>query len=158
MKEWITKIWRPSVDGCRMLLLDSLKVHKMASIRELLEDECSTQVQYIPPGVTGLSQPMDESVMRTFKRKIEDLYVKYHTEHPFPRDAAERRVMLSYLVGKAWNLIQAKTMIKGFRQAILLPVGPRDENGVFKTYLRPLPDVSVVDEDSESDVVADQHQ
>ncbi|KAE9297440.1 hypothetical protein PF008_g23747 [Phytophthora fragariae] len=43
----------------------------MASIRELLEDECSTQVQYIPPGVTGLSQPMDESVMRTFKRKIE---------------------------------------------------------------------------------------
>ncbi|ETL93380.1 hypothetical protein L917_08450, partial [Phytophthora nicotianae] len=50
MNEWISKIWRPSVTGRRMLLLDSLKVHKKASIRETLETECTTQVQYIPSG------------------------------------------------------------------------------------------------------------
>ncbi|KUF75825.1 hypothetical protein AM587_10005424 [Phytophthora nicotianae] len=44
----------------------------MASIREMLETECTTQVQYIPPGVTALSQPMDVSVMRTFKKKIDE--------------------------------------------------------------------------------------
>ncbi|ETK95666.1 hypothetical protein L915_01427 [Phytophthora nicotianae] len=27
----------------------------------MLETECTTQVQYIPPGVTALSQPMDVS-------------------------------------------------------------------------------------------------
>ncbi|KAG2794601.1 hypothetical protein PC129_g20803 [Phytophthora cactorum] len=73
MKEWIEKIWRPNVNGCRMLLLDSLKVHKMASIRQYLENDCATQVQYIRPGVTGLSQPMDASVMKSFKKKIQDL-------------------------------------------------------------------------------------
>ncbi|KAG2823262.1 hypothetical protein PC112_g10585 [Phytophthora cactorum] len=108
MKEWIEKIWRPNVNGCRMLLLDNLKVHKMASIRQYLENDCATQVQYIPPGVTGLSQPMDVSVMKSFKKKIQDLYVKLHIDHPFPADAAERRVMLSFLVAKEWELVKAK--------------------------------------------------
>ncbi|OWZ18484.1 hypothetical protein PHMEG_0007421 [Phytophthora megakarya] len=62
--EWISKIWRPSVTGYCMLLLDSLKVHKMTSIREAREEECSTQVQFILPGITGVSQPMDVSVMQ----------------------------------------------------------------------------------------------
>ncbi|KUF87838.1 hypothetical protein AM587_10014547 [Phytophthora nicotianae] len=105
-----------SVTGCRMLLLDSLKAHKMASIRETLETECMTQVQYIPPGVTALSQPMDVSVMRTFKKKIEDLYVHYHTDHPFPADTAERRVMLSFVVAKAWDMVKAKSIVKGFER------------------------------------------
>ncbi|KAF1793143.1 DDE superfamily endonuclease domain [Phytophthora cactorum] len=98
-------IWRPNVNGCQMLLLDSLKVHKMASIRQYLENDCATQVQYIPPGVTGLSQPVDVGVMKSFKKKIQyvflnfhycssitnckfyydnrDLYVKHHIDHPF---------------------------------------------------------------------------
>ncbi|KUF83465.1 hypothetical protein AM588_10000544 [Phytophthora nicotianae] len=143
------QIWRPSVTGCRMLLLDSLKVHKMASIRETLETECTTQVQYIPPGVTALSQPMDVSVMRTFKKKIEDLYVHYHTDHPFPADAAECRVMLSFLVAKAWDMVKAKSIVKGFRKAKLLPIGPRDVSDVFATYLHALPEAAVFDDASD---------
>ncbi|ETM47603.1 hypothetical protein L914_07732 [Phytophthora nicotianae] len=42
----------------------------MASIREMLETECSTQAQDIPLGVSAFSQLMDVSVMRTFKKKI----------------------------------------------------------------------------------------
>ncbi|KAG3036596.1 hypothetical protein PC121_g1483 [Phytophthora cactorum] len=149
MKEWIEKIWCPNVNGCRMLLLDSLKVHKMANIRQYLENDCATQVQYIPPGVTGLSQPMDVSVMKSFKKKIQDLYVKHHIDHPFPADAAERRVMLSFLVAKAWGLVKAKTIVKGFRKAKLIPIGSRDSHGAFATYLQPLPDVSIGDEDEQ---------
>ncbi|KAE9209027.1 hypothetical protein PF005_g11976 [Phytophthora fragariae] len=31
MMEWIERVWKSSVDGCRLLILDSLKVHKMSS-------------------------------------------------------------------------------------------------------------------------------
>ncbi|ETP20374.1 hypothetical protein F441_05883 [Phytophthora nicotianae CJ01A1] len=37
MVEWIEKIWRPIVLGCRMLLLDNFKVHKMSIIQHRLE-------------------------------------------------------------------------------------------------------------------------
>ncbi|KAJ8537322.1 hypothetical protein ON010_g13275 [Phytophthora cinnamomi] len=64
------------------------------------------------------------------KEKIsEDLYLKYRIDHPFPANAAERRVMLSFLVAKAWDLIKVKTIVKAFRKAKLLPIGPRDEHG-----------------------------
>ncbi|KAF4145942.1 DDE superfamily endonuclease, partial [Phytophthora infestans] len=139
-------IWRPSISGCRMLLLDILKVHKMTSVREHLEDACVTQVQYIPAGITGLSQPMDVSVMRSFKAKIQDLYVKYYIEHPFPSTAGDRRAMLSHLVGKAWVSVKPETIVNGFRKTKLLPIGPRDALGAFRMYLRPLPECSVVDE------------
>ncbi|ETO76580.1 hypothetical protein F444_08059 [Phytophthora nicotianae P1976] len=66
---WNTVIYEIA-EICRMLLLDSLKVHRMASIREMLETECSTQAQDIPLGVSAFSQLMDVSVMRTFKKKI----------------------------------------------------------------------------------------
>ncbi|KAG1708856.1 hypothetical protein DVH05_022490 [Phytophthora capsici] len=58
-------------------------------------------------------------------------------------------MMLSFLVAKAWDLIKPKTIVNGFRKAKLLPIGPSDANGVFKTYLRPLPEASVVDEGSD---------
>ncbi|KAF4133871.1 DDE superfamily endonuclease, partial [Phytophthora infestans] len=152
MMEWIKKlrlilfIWRPSISGCRILLLDSLKVHKMTSVREHLEDACVTQVQYTPAGITGLSQPMDVSVMRSFKAKIQDLYLMHHIEHPFSSTAGDRRAMLSHLVGAAWVSVKPETIVYGFRKAKLLPIGPRDAPGAFRTYLRPLPEDSVVDE------------
>ncbi|ETN22454.1 hypothetical protein PPTG_20927 [Phytophthora nicotianae INRA-310] len=42
--QWIE---RPSVDGCRLLILDSLKVHRMASVGAALR-KCCTQVQFVP--------------------------------------------------------------------------------------------------------------
>eukprot|EP00644_Phytophthora_capsici_P010762 jgi/Phyca11/14693/fgenesh1_pg.PHYCAscaffold_9_\ len=57
-------IWKPSV----------LKTHKMASVRRALEERCCTQVEFVPPGVTGVSQPMDVAVMKPFKD-----YVNFYT-------------------------------------------------------------------------------
>ncbi|GMF52689.1 unnamed protein product [Phytophthora fragariaefolia] len=79
------------------------------------------------------------------------LYLKYHIDHPFPANAAERRVMLSFLVAKAWDLVKAKTIMKGFRNAKLLPIGPRDEQGVFRTFLQPLPEMAITDEEEDND-------
>lgn len=55
MLDWIERIWKPSVYGCRLLILDSLKTHKMASVRQALEEHCCTQVEFVPPGITGVS-------------------------------------------------------------------------------------------------------
>ncbi|KAE8897405.1 hypothetical protein PF003_g18233 [Phytophthora fragariae] len=67
MLDWIE---RPSVDGCKLLILDSLRTHKMASVRYALQQDCCTQVEFVPPGVTGICQPMDVSVMKAFKNHI----------------------------------------------------------------------------------------
>ena len=70
MLEWIEEVWAPGTHSCRLLLLDSLQVHKMASVRKELEDVYHTQVVYVPPGMTCLSQPMDLSAMKTFKDRV----------------------------------------------------------------------------------------
>ncbi|KAE8897082.1 hypothetical protein PF003_g19090 [Phytophthora fragariae] len=70
MHIWINEVWRPSVTSSRVLLLDSLKTHKMSSVRTELEDSLSTEVEFIPPGITGLSQPIDERVMHIWINEI----------------------------------------------------------------------------------------
>ncbi|OWZ17632.1 hypothetical protein PHMEG_0008399 [Phytophthora megakarya] len=52
MHDWMEWVWKRSVDGCRLLLLDSLKIHKMESVRNTLQQECCTQVEFVPPGIT----------------------------------------------------------------------------------------------------------
>ncbi|KAG3035102.1 hypothetical protein JG687_00016515 [Phytophthora cactorum] len=70
----IEEVRIPTADGCRMLMLDRLRVHKMESAKQHLEDTCCTKVQYVPPGITGLSQPMNVSVMRSFKSNIQYVF------------------------------------------------------------------------------------
>ncbi|KAE9210160.1 hypothetical protein PF005_g11550 [Phytophthora fragariae] len=70
MHIWINEVWRPSVTSSRVLLLDSLKTHKMSSVRTELEDSLSTEVEFIPPGITGLSQPIDERVMHIWINEV----------------------------------------------------------------------------------------
>ncbi|KAG6952717.1 hypothetical protein JG687_00012830 [Phytophthora cactorum] len=71
MMKWIEEVWAPAVQGCRILMLDTLQVYKMESVKQHLEDTC-TKVQYIP---TGLSQPMDVRVMCSFKSNIQYVLV-----------------------------------------------------------------------------------
>ncbi|KAL3667393.1 hypothetical protein V7S43_007619 [Phytophthora oleae] len=75
---------------------------------------------------------MDVSVMRSFKKQIDSA----------PSDAL-------VLSGEGVDLVKVKTMVKGFRRAKRLPIGPRDELGVFETYLCLLPADSVVDGDAD---------
>ncbi|KAF4038882.1 hypothetical protein GN244_ATG08863 [Phytophthora infestans] len=125
-------VWTPSADGCRMLMLDSLR-----SVKMHLEDTCCTKVQYVPPGITGLSRRIDVRVMRSFKSIIQD--------HEFSKNASERRLLLSHVIGKAWKMVDDTAIMNGFKDANYLPVVPRDANGKFRTYLLPPPQDVVVD-------------
>lgn len=70
MAAWIGKIWKPEVDGIKMLLLDSLRVRKMDEVRKKFEAECMTQIEFVPPGLTCLCQPLDLTAMANFKRRV----------------------------------------------------------------------------------------
>ncbi|GMG15482.1 unnamed protein product [Phytophthora fragariaefolia] len=140
MLDWIDRvriIWKPSVDGCRLLILDSLKTHKMASVRYALQQECCTQVEFVPAGVTGIAQPMDISVMKAFKTHVTNAYCQYHIDNPFPATPSEKRALMSRIVGQAWEAIPSSVIVNGFVKAGLIPTGPRDSVGRFR-----VPDVS----------------
>ncbi|KAE9275098.1 hypothetical protein PR003_g29428 [Phytophthora rubi] len=131
MLQWIEEVWKPSVSGSRLLLLDSLKTHKMESVRQKLEVGCCTEVEFIPPGIPGVAQPMDVSVMREFKRIYRDLYVGYHIDHDFAPTREARRDLITRMVVHAWHLVEPEVITRGFIRAGVMPYGPRDQNGIF---------------------------
>ncbi|OWY91633.1 hypothetical protein PHMEG_00039705 [Phytophthora megakarya] len=49
--------------------------------------------------------------------------VAYHIDRPFPATPAERRSMLSKIVARAWDLVDPKTVIEGFKHANWFPIG-----------------------------------
>ena len=79
-----------------------------------------------------------------------NLYVNYHVSHPFPETAAERREMLSCIVGKAWDMVRPDTIVNGFRRAHLIPVGTLDQSQCFGSY-RPLLNVEQPHSDGAGD-------
>ncbi|KAG3009947.1 hypothetical protein PC123_g14230 [Phytophthora cactorum] len=91
MEEWIENVWAPDIQGPNVLVLDSLKTHKMECIRTRLVANAHTSVVYVPPGVTGLAQPMDIAVMKAFKDRLRDIYVKFVIENGTFTDAAQKR-------------------------------------------------------------------
>lgn len=80
----------PRVHETYRLLLDSLKTYKMGSVRERLR-EYWTESEFIPPGITGLAQPMDVAAMCVFKYEVIELYVEHHVDNCFCASAPERR-------------------------------------------------------------------
>ncbi|KAG2772192.1 hypothetical protein PC129_g12560 [Phytophthora cactorum] len=91
MEEWIENVWAPGIQGPSVLVLDSLKTHKMECVRTRLVANAHTSVVYVPPGVTGLDQPMDIAVRKAFKDRLRDIYVKFVIEKGTFSDAAEKR-------------------------------------------------------------------
>lgn len=81
MLAWIDNFWMPQIAGPSVLLLDSLRVHRVESVRNSLECDCHTRVEFVSPGTTGFSKPTDVLVMRPFKHRCHMLYLALNREH-----------------------------------------------------------------------------
>lgn len=137
MREWIDCVWKPELQGVAMLLLGSLKIHHMKEVKDHLQGECCTSVQFVPPGATGICQPMDVAVMKPFKDRCRQRYLERVAEQGFCGSASERRKRVSQAVLAAWAEIAPETIVNGFRKSKIFCIGPRDCDG--RIALQPPP-------------------
>lgn len=100
---------------------------------------CNTQVEYIPPGLTGICQPMDVSVMKVFKDHLRELYLRHHIDAPFPVSSSSSRRLITSLVEQAWDLVSPQAIVNGYVMFGLVPIGPRDVDGRFRVAI-PMPE------------------
>ena len=131
MIQWIEEVYKPEIKWCSLLVLDSLRTHKMTTVKERLEEDCATQLAFVPPGATGLCQPMDLTVMRSFKARCRQHYSRQVIEGGFALTAARKRQAIAKIVVEAWNEISEHTIRQGFIKAGIIPIGPRNKCGSF---------------------------
>ncbi|KAE9042946.1 hypothetical protein PR003_g4238 [Phytophthora rubi] len=98
----------------------------------MLEEDYCTQVEFIPPGITGIAQPMDVAVMKAFKDNVRNSYLAFHVENQFPETPDQKRGLISRYVSEAWRNVSAESIRKGFIKSGIIPVGPRDRFGCFR--------------------------
>ncbi|GMF38480.1 unnamed protein product [Phytophthora fragariaefolia] len=104
----------------------------MGTVHIKLEEDYCSEVEFVSPGITGLAQPMDVSVMRSFKSRCRRLDINYHINHDFPATTTARRFLMTQIVLLAWESIEEKRIVRGFVKAGLVPIGPRVTDGTFR--------------------------
>ena len=78
MGEWVDAILAPYIVTASphvipILFLDSFKVHMLSNIVTKIQ-ALGVQVEFLPPGCTGLLQPVDVGFNRVFKSKLRTEY------------------------------------------------------------------------------------
>ena len=74
MLQWVDQVLKPwsetvQDDIVTYLLLDSYKVHQMTSVTCRVES-LRIEVDHIPSGCTGLAQPIDIGIGKSFKNRV----------------------------------------------------------------------------------------
>ena len=81
MLEWVSDVLAPYVATAPpgivpLLYLDSFRVHMMGSVIAAIQ-AIGVEVEFIPPGCTGLVQPVDVGYNKAFKAKLKDQYLNW---------------------------------------------------------------------------------
>ncbi|DBA02551.1 TPA: hypothetical protein N0F65_011023 [Lagenidium giganteum] len=90
MLEWVETCWAHVVTEPSVLIIDSLKIHKLQCVRRALA-ELGTMVEYVPAGCTGVAQPLDVGVMAPFKQRRRTAYSERFRHGLRAATASERR-------------------------------------------------------------------
>ena len=81
MLEWVKEVLAPYVVTpppgiVTLLYLDSFRVHMMGSVVSAIQ-ALGVEVEFIPPGCTGLVQPVDVGYNKSFKANVKDQYMNW---------------------------------------------------------------------------------
>jgi hypothetical protein len=114
MMMWIQQILKPYVLSAPMeitpvLFLDSFGVHKMGSVHRAIND-CGCEVIIIPPGCTGLTQPVDVGYNKPFKGLIRDKYEEWMVKESKDLSIAPRRVDVAHWIAQSEVEMDAKIL------------------------------------------------
>lgn len=127
MLEWIENCWQYIVSEPCILILDSFAVHKCDAVIEALA-RYGTAVKFVPPGCTGVAQPLDVGVMGPLKTHIRTSYAEYYSSHAFPSTAAQRRKDMYTRTMDAISSITHSTVRNSFHKSgPFVPFGPPNE-------------------------------
>jgi hypothetical protein len=112
MLEWIDEVLAPHVATAPpgivpLLFLDSFAVHMMGSVVNKIQ-ELGIEVDFIPPGCTGLVQPVDVGYNKSFKAKMKDQYMDWlmvqDPDAPIAKTA--RRDVVGWILAAERNISQ----------------------------------------------------
>ncbi len=81
MLDWVNKVLKPYVATAPVviipiLFLDSFKVHLLGSIADAIQG-LGVELEIIPPGCTGLVQPIDIGINKPFKANMRKIYTEW---------------------------------------------------------------------------------
>ena len=120
MMEWVEKILAPYVENVPhgivpILFLDDFSVHKTGAVVGAIQ-ALGVEVEFIPPGCTGMVQPVDVGYNKPLKSKFRDQYRQWMLDQdpnqsiPCPSRVlvaewliAAQRLMTPALIRNAWK-------------------------------------------------------
>ena len=156
MCQWLKSSYKYATEGFydpkrpRLLLLDVFTGHKTDEVRQSLR-ELKTTVSMIPPGCTGFVQPLDVAINKPLKDMIQEEAELHFDEHmdewaKGKYSVADRRIMLTHWVGKAWIKFHERhrnTIIRAFRKiGVTLAIDGSEDT---ELSIKDVPDVEVGD-------------
>uniref|UniRef100_A0A8C3UMK4 HTH CENPB-type domain-containing protein n=1 Tax=Catharus ustulatus TaxID=91951 RepID=A0A8C3UMK4_CATUS len=129
MKTWLKEVYARApqrffkVPG--LLVLDSMCAHKTDSVKALVE-QMNSKLTVIPGGLTKELQPLDISVICSFKAKLRVLWENWMVEgeHSYTTTGRLRRASYSTVckwILDAWSKVTRDTIIRGFARADIIP-------------------------------------
>jgi hypothetical protein len=121
MLDWFDYVLKPYVATAPagiipILFLDSFKVHLLGSIADAIQG-LGVELEIIPPGCTGLVQPIDVGINKPFKANMRKIYTEWLLE----QDADAAIPSASCLDVSAWILesvkgIKKETIVNSWRK------------------------------------------
>ena len=118
MMMWIEKSLAPYVaqapDGViPLLFLDSFGVHKMGSVNRAISD-LGVEVIIIPPGCTGVTQPVDIGYNKPFKGLVRDRYEEWMVKESEDLTKPPRRMDIARWVVDAEKEMKKSTLVNAW--------------------------------------------
>lgn len=105
--QWVQFPWRQTTFEPRLLVLDVHKAQKTEAFIHALRLRHTTPA-FVPPGCTGLVQPLDVALNKPFKNLVDTQYNTHFEEHldewvHGKLSASERRILMTQWIGSAWT-------------------------------------------------------
>jgi hypothetical protein len=136
MLEWVCMILVPYIAVAPhhiipLLLLDSFTVHMKSSIVTAIQ-ALGVQVEFIPPGCTGLLQPVDVGYNKAFKAKIWKEYNEWlmHQDPDQPIPATSHADISARIIAAEENITK-ETITNAWRKTGYSYFGILNNDGVF---------------------------
>ncbi|KAF4794406.1 pogo transposable element with KRAB domain-like protein [Turdus rufiventris] len=130
MKNWLAEVYVQRPDGFfhaspALLVYDSMRAHKTKSVKALVE-KMNSELAVIPGDFTEEVQPLDISIIRSFKAKLQLTWENWMLEGERSFTKTRRQRQASYAtvcqwILDAWHKISARTVIQGFVKADIIP-------------------------------------